>query len=134
MNVCALGCGGAAQDSIEHYRHCRVLRQSHREELELDQEDLLQGWLGLRGQQSMDDVQLCRGALGCYAAYRITNAARHGGGFPPEEAHRAFRQALVEATTGGDALAWRLRERLPERHAPPLKRPRMTIREALARM
>ena len=102
-NVCQLGCGGSAEDSIEHYARCKVLRKAHELTLGLHEEYLLPLWLGVDQRQS-EDGMLAVGALGAYAAYRTTNAARAQGGLSQEEAKRAFRQAAFEGMAGHKRL------------------------------
>ena len=104
INVCQLGCGGEAEDSIEHYCRCRTLRACHQAELGLQEPRLLTHWLCVQDSQGQDAV-LVRGALGAYAAYCATNAARHMGGMSRDEAMRAFRQALSEVLSGGSAAS-----------------------------
>ena len=108
LNTCKIGCGGEAEDSIEHYCRCRIMRRFHREELGLDSDWLLPHWLGVQG-PPVSVEQHFQGALGAYAAYRITNMARHCQGCSEETARRAFQQALVEGTIGHPRAASLLR-------------------------
>ena len=110
-NFCQLGCGGDAEDSLEHYGRCRVLRTFHSRHLALHHSWLFPWWIGAAEEQSEADA-LVAGALGAYVAYRATNAARAHGGFVEAVAHQALSQALLEAHAGhaacGAALArWR---------------------------
>ena len=47
-----------------------------------------------------NEARLACGAIGAYAAYRATNAARHVGGFAVEDGERALQQAIREAISG----------------------------------
>ncbi len=70
------GSGGAAEDSIEHYSRCRVLRRLRREERGLEDGWLLPHWIAAHS-SSMSPVQHFQYALGAYASYRVTNLDRH---------------------------------------------------------
>ena len=108
-NVCRLGCGGRAEDSIEHYARCRTVRRFHASSLRIVDDWLLPRWLGTHDAQVSDD-QLLLGALGAYAAYRTTNAARAEGALSEQEAFRALQQSLREAVGGHLAAERCLRE------------------------
>jgi len=98
-NRCMLGCLGRAEDSIEHYCRCETVREVHRTQLQIYEEYLLPEWIGVSA-RSVDDRHLSLAAIGAYATYRATNAARAAGGFTWEEAREALKQACVEAVTG----------------------------------
>jgi len=66
----------------------------------MDDECLLLHWFGAHGDQGRDAALLACGAIGCYAVYTVTNAARHGGTYSPTEATNALRQAAKEAVIG----------------------------------
>ena len=104
LNMCKLGCGGNAEDSIEHYSRCRVLRSAHDTELGIRTSWLLPFWLGVQD-GCLQDVWLARGALGAYSALRVTNAARQAGGWHPDTTRRAFQQAMLEGAAGHKKLA-----------------------------
>ena len=75
-----LGCGGG-EDSIEHYAHCRIIRNFGRSFLQLDNDtgqEMLSNFvlLGIN-LKNVDDNLLTRRAILLYAAYRSTNQARH---------------------------------------------------------
>ena len=99
-NQCLLGCGGGAEDSIEHYSRCRTVREFHRKTFNITADWLLPYWLGVQCQQGADEDLLACGALGAFSVYAVTNNARHGGSFSPEEALHALRQAAKEASLG----------------------------------
>ena len=98
-NFCRLGCGGGAEDSIEHYSRCRVMRHFHATSLRIDAESLLPHWSGVHAGRQ-DDELLAKGALGAYAAYRATNSTRATGAVTAAAAGRALQQALREAAIG----------------------------------
>ncbi|CAK0811150.1 unnamed protein product [Prorocentrum cordatum] len=97
--LCRFGCGGAAEDSIEHYDRCCTVRHFHRTSLRLEAEWLLPHWLGARDFQLQENT-LVLGALGAYAVYRASNVARAHSGMPAEAALRVLQQALREAAAG----------------------------------
>ncbi|CAK0898423.1 unnamed protein product [Prorocentrum cordatum] len=98
-NFCKLGCGGVAEDSIEHYTRCRAVRRFHATSMRIDADWLLPHWLVVHHTQR-SDVDLVLGALRAYAVYRATNAARALGGMTAEGAARALQQALRDAVAG----------------------------------
>ena len=134
-NFCKLGCGGAAEDSIEHYSRCKVLKECHATEFGIKSSWLFPQWIGVHDDCKSDGGLVC-GAVGAYASYRTTNAARHAGGMSAEAAKRAFHQAITEAVAGAPRTAKLLRVRAQERagDAAQPKRPRLTVREAIALM
>ena len=70
-DVCVFGCPPAAEDSLEHYCRCPVLRAAHHRHLRLlppREGTLLQGWL--LGAESGTAADSTRWALGAYASYR----------------------------------------------------------------
>jgi hypothetical protein len=96
---CMLGCG-SDMDALEHYAGCPRLRQALRPHCHgLDPGNLLRFWIGLDSPTSPD---LCVvAALGCYAAYRRTNAVRAGETDTSEDTTlRALRQLLREGARG----------------------------------
>jgi hypothetical protein len=145
LNTCKVGCGGEAEDSIEHYSRCKILRKLHKDELGLEADWLLPLWLGLggrNGEEKMNsNLQHFSGALGAYAAYRTTNLARHSQGLTAAGAAQAFRQALLEGTAG-HATATKMLHQLRSRSRPPQgagsaserpnKQRRLTIQQAYA--
>lgn len=98
-NTCLLGCGGGAEDSIEHYSRCRILRAFHASVLDIQDDFLLPMWLGTADAARHPELHT-RGAIGAYAAYTVTNAARHGLPFEGDSAARALQQAAREAAIG----------------------------------
>ena len=55
---------------------------------------LLPRWLGVHDLQ-LQEKTLVRGALGTYAVYRASNAARARGGVPAEVVQQALREAAA---------------------------------------
>ena len=102
-NICQLGCGGDAEDSIEHYCRCSVITECHKAMLGIQPQWLLPLWIGTHDKCKNEDVRI-RGAVGAYAAYKTTNMARHMGGITSEAAKRAFHQAVSDATAGSATL------------------------------
>ncbi len=67
IDTCKVGCGGDAEDSIEHHSRCRILRKMSRDELGLEADWRLPHWLGLGGTSSATvspSLFHFRGALG----------------------------------------------------------------------
>ena len=61
-NRCVLGCGGDAEDSIEHYSRCFAIRRFHQGFLRIADDWLLPVWLGIYSTPVCDD-HLARGAM-----------------------------------------------------------------------
>ena len=110
LNICQLGCGGEAEDSVEHYARCPVVRDCHAAILDLHAPWLLPGWLGT-GESTRTGCPM-RYAIGAYATYRTTNTARSLGGFSAEATKRAFRIAVTDATAGQGKVMAALRGRM----------------------
>ncbi|CAK0837603.1 unnamed protein product, partial [Prorocentrum cordatum] len=87
------------EDSVEHYSRCRVVRRAHATMLNLTGEWFLPWWLGVHKDQSNDQL-LALGTIGAYAACRVTNTARHQGGFTASDGERALQQSIREAVGG----------------------------------
>jgi hypothetical protein len=145
-NLCQLGCSPAAEDSLEHYSRCRVVRECHRAELGIEADWLLPVWIGADAGARPEWAAMLA-AVGAYATYRATNSAWHAGGFAENAAKAAFRQAIMEAaadaprvgqvlagvhagrTTGGKRATETLQQQ-PVRSV----RTRLSVQEALALM
>ena len=103
-NQCVLGCPIGAEDSIEHYCRCHVVRSfglmflnfsfSHDDALE---EFVLAG-VGTRWTENKDD--LAKLAILVYAVYRTTNTARTQGRVSPTFAKQMLGQFAKEAVRG----------------------------------
>ena len=98
LNICQLGCPGDAEDSLEHYARCPIVRDCHRIVLSIQEAWLLPCWLGTEG--SNPGVCPIRAVVGAYATYRVTNMARSFGCISAEATRRAFRLAVTDATAG----------------------------------
>ena len=98
-NVCCLGCGGGAEDSLEHYCRCPTVRTFHAKCLRIQAYPLLSTWMGIQ-EGPQDDATFALGLIGAYATYVTTNTAHHGARMSPEEAMRALQQAAKEAVSG----------------------------------
>jgi hypothetical protein len=98
LNLCVLGCGGAAEDSIEHYVHCPSVRTVARGILRLGEAGPDRFFLAARG---LGDEELaCLGIL-VYAAYSATNLFRNRVGRPSKEvAEDALGQCCRNAVQG----------------------------------
>ena len=100
-DVCVFGCPPAAEDNLEHYSRCRVLRAAHQRHLRLQPPHggtLLQGWL--LGADSGEAASCTRWALGAYASYRCYCSLKLGGGIRTEEVDPMFGQYLREGASG----------------------------------
>jgi len=78
-NRCVFNCGAGAEDTIEHYRYCKVVREAHWRHLRVRPDDsgsLLPAWILGRG--GGDKLGRARAAMGTYATYRLYNAQKHG--------------------------------------------------------
>ena len=100
-NHCVFGCGGEAEDSLEHYARCGVLRAVHWRHLRIgpDSTGSLLPKLIL-GRDLADKKEKTRAALGAYASFRAYNLQKHGAAVPKEEVHESFGQFLREGAMG----------------------------------
>ena len=99
VNRCLLGCGGMAEDSVEHYSRCAAVRTFHDSTLRIREDWLLPGWLGTQA-TAIDPVTRTLWAVGAYAVYRTTNAARQRGHLSHGQAVAALKQAAKEGVLG----------------------------------
>ena len=114
-NRCVLGCSPTAEDSLEHYACCPLIRQAARRHLRLN----LRGWphaisdfMMLQGPPTArhpDDEAIARHSLLLYAAYRVTNDARHRRPATRAEVAGMLQQAIGEGTRGHPGAAAVLR-------------------------
>jgi len=100
-NLCLLGCGAGAEDSLEHYCRCPVVLKLLRLKLNIVVQPgrALSFWC-LDVPRSDDDVLLCS-ALSNYVCYCTTNIYRHG--TPHRNADRSFdslKQMLIQSSAG----------------------------------
>jgi hypothetical protein len=101
---CLLGCSPTAADSIEHYFHCRIVREWRDARLLpcLRSHGLQEALLG----SPMSDQQLKNQGLLTYVVYRTTNHLRHQTALPhppPRDFVTQFMNQMVhEGLRGGD--------------------------------
>ena len=103
-NRCVLGCGGRAEDSVEHYCRCRIVLDVAYRFLGLRFPDgcSLAYWLQVA--LALDDKDLqTRTAVLVYAAYRAYNAARHAGDTSEDVSKQMIIQYVKEAVRGHSA-------------------------------
>jgi hypothetical protein len=99
QRACLLGCG-SDMDALEHYAGCPRLRLALQPLLHgHDPGNMLHSWIGLAA--PADPAHHIPVALGCYAAYRRTNAVRAGRLDTSEDTTiRALRQYFREGARG----------------------------------
>jgi hypothetical protein len=103
-NHCVLGCPGGAEDSIEHYARCHVVRSfglsflnfsfSHADALE----DFVLAGADIRWSENMKDLTML--AILIYSVYRTTNTARVQGRVSSTIAKQMLGQFVKEAVRG----------------------------------
>ena len=100
---CVLGCGGRAEDSIEHYARCRVLLEFARRRLNVQFYDdgALTYWMMTTpsADQNNEETRTLT-AIMVYAAYRATNEARAKGRVNEAMAKQMLDQYVHEAVRG----------------------------------
>ena len=100
-NMCVLGCGGASEDSIEHYGHCDSVRTVAARFLRLGSPEQF----GSRQFLILDNLVLDESTLVCrlllvYAAFMATNNFRGRGGATAECATDALEHFCKNACQG----------------------------------
>ena len=105
-NVCLLGCGGFAEDSIEHYARCKISNEFARRflRIQVSMEHNLNTWL-LNEQKLDDDRALTLVSLWIYSCYMTTNRYRHDGQTDARTAVDAMYQACLQGTENHKASA-----------------------------
>ena len=103
-NICLLGCGGQAEDSIEHYSRCRVVREVADCFLRLGRDitvDLEHFVLAPNDFRGSDDLLSCVAVL-IYATYNLTNLlrAKDEGPVSKQVAHKLLKQGCRNAVMG----------------------------------
>ena len=94
-NGCRMGCPRSAQDSLEHYVHCDIIRQWAERRLPgTSPQQAKEQWMLAT---AMTDDQLGRAAIIVYVAYRTTQHVRHVSGPTPEYIRHYMNQMLHEA-------------------------------------
>jgi hypothetical protein len=100
-NVCQLGCGGGAEDSIEHYARCSQVRLVGGRQFRLRPDDQVSlHTFVLCNPHIETQQQLIAAALLVYATYRATNLFRHSSIPTPEVAYDALVQFAREGARG----------------------------------
>ena len=100
-SICMLGCGGEAEDSLEHYAYCKVVHAAARKFLRIhvDIKDA-KDWFFLNGSNEEDEDCLRGLALLHYTTYNATNHYRHNGVPETKRAEEALEQYLKNAVEG----------------------------------
>jgi hypothetical protein len=98
-NRCMLGCGGGAEDSIEHYSCCSIVRTVGAGYLRLWTDIGLSTFMLADARIQDDDALICVAIL-VYATYRSTNLFRPMGGADPSVAKDAMEQFCRDAVDG----------------------------------
>ena len=100
-NICLLGCGGHAEDSIEHYSFCKAVRAVACTMLRLDQHFIVgkQHFLMADARLKDPEILTCM-ALLIYAAYNVTNMARQEGPMNAQDAIEALKQSCRNGVRG----------------------------------
>lgn len=100
-NKCVLGCGGEAEDSIEHYCCCPAVQDTLRSQLRiLIPSCSALSFFMLNETHTDPDTYLTSCALITYAAYNATNYYRNSGTTTYWIARDHLRQVLIQATYG----------------------------------
>ena len=111
-NICYLGCGGNAEDSIEHYCRCDVVAQVFKQKFHI-------GLAPKRGlsffcmatpEQRQDDI-LALSMLGVYAVYMSTNHYRSIGHCNPSEGKNSMGQHIIQGCQGHKRLTKLVQDR-----------------------
>ena len=123
-NRCVLGCGGAAEDSIEHYVHCKSIRKVAYSFLRLGRLGNLnkEHFMLAYGGFSNDAETLACMAVLIYAAYNATNCYRQTGGTDSTTAVQHMEQQCRNAAMGHRKLSRILDSRWEEPSGPRARR------------
>ena len=100
-NVCVLGCGGEAEDSLEHYAFCQAVRQVADKTLRIDIiSEGTKDWMFLNSAGVDDaDTMVCT-ALLVYAVYNATNHYRGAGAATTAVAVDSLKHHLKNVVNG----------------------------------
>ena len=109
-NRCVLGCSCSAEDSIEHYMHCRIIHEFARSRLRLERLDPYALLMASDDMQWNDAGRLTRLAILVYCAYRATQTARNQPQVDEAVAKQMLGHMLKEAVRDHAASARVLRE------------------------
>jgi len=101
QNVCVLGCGAGAEDSVEHYCRCPAVQHTLRAKLRKTVPDMhaLSFWC-LDGCATGNTDDLYCSSIICYATYKATNYYRRRGKTTREIAIDALGQHIIQAVAG----------------------------------
>jgi len=101
VGACLLGCGGEAQDSIEHYCRCRTVQAICGRRLRLDPCNSANLHTCLLVNPAIDTKEtLVVVALLVYGVYSLTNNLRKRGGLTDATAFEALAQSVREGARG----------------------------------
>ena len=109
-NTCVFGCSCSAEDSIEHYLHCRVIREFASSRLRLENLSPAALLLSSDDMRWNDGNALTRVAILVYCAFRATQTARNYSRINVSTAVQLLGQMLKEAVRDHEASARVLRE------------------------
>ena len=99
-NHCKLGCGGEAEDSIEHYARCGCVRQCGTRILRMPSDGICVHTFLLCDPRIQTREQLILCALLIYASYRAFNHYKHTTAPTAAEVHDAMSQWCKEGVRG----------------------------------
>ena len=100
---CLFGCQQPAQDSLEHYSTCAVIRTAANTHLRLTWNTgsfALADFLLAQPETSTNLVRLAKQAILLYAVYTVSNTIRHGTQIGHDQGPYMLQQAFWEAVTG----------------------------------
>ena len=105
-NTCCLGCGGAAEDSIEHYSRCQIVKDILYTKFRIDLHPRrgLATFCMAAPEQHSDDV-LALTTLVVYGVYQATNFYRHNDTRNPTAGKNSVIQHIIQDCQGHDQLA-----------------------------
>ena len=118
-NRCRLGCGGLAEDSLEHYANCSMIRQVAARFLNLKacQVNLHMFMFCCPTVTTAEDLTM--GALLVYATYTATNNQRHHGPLDTLHLYDAMVQWVREGARGHSGATSVLQTRWKQQTPPP---------------
>jgi len=106
-NICVLGCGGGAEDCIEHYCRCPALLDTlkNRLRVNLPIEKALSFWVMNEPCLDLDDMLVCSAIIN-YAGYMATNKFRNTKRASDHDtARNAINQFVTQSAIGHPATA-----------------------------
>ena len=99
-NQCQLGCGGDAEDSIEHYSRCARVRNFGARVLKFQSEHISLHTFLLCDPRICTEEELTKSALLIYATYRAFNHYKHAAPPTSADVHDALNQWCKEGVKG----------------------------------